>query len=65
MRDSLLNGDIIVGLPGRFNIYNGMCAACTGALLKMPEEVILHALEHVKSAWPCGKCSDRQRIFPY
>ncbi len=31
---SFLNGDIIVGLPGRFNIYNGMCAACTGALLK-------------------------------
>ena len=46
--NGLLNGDIIVGLPGRFNIYNGMCAACTGALLKMPEEVILHALEHVK-----------------
>jgi len=44
----LIEGDVIVGLPGRFNIYNGMCAACTGALLKMPEEVILHALEHVK-----------------
>jgi UDP-N-acetylmuramyl-tripeptide synthetase len=44
----LLEGDVIVGLPGRFNIYNGMCAACTGALLGMPREVILHALEHVE-----------------
>ncbi len=44
----LLDGDITVGLPGRFNIYNGMCAACTGALLGMPRDVILHALEHVE-----------------
>ena len=46
--EGLLDGDITVGLPGRFNIYNGMCAACTGALLGMPREVILHALEHVE-----------------
>ncbi|MCH5252440.1 MAG: UDP-N-acetylmuramoyl-L-alanyl-D-glutamate--2,6-diaminopimelate ligase [Lachnospiraceae bacterium] len=44
----LLNGDVIVGLPGRFNIYNGMCAACVGALLGMPQDIILHALEHVE-----------------
>lgn len=44
----VLEGEIIVGLPGRFNIYNAMCAACTGAALGMPAEVILHALEHVK-----------------
>lgn len=44
----ILNGKIIVGLPGRFNVYNAMCAACTGTVLGMPEEVILHALEHVK-----------------
>ena len=44
----LLEGDVTVGLPGRFNIYNGMCAACTGALLGMPRDVILHALEHVE-----------------
>ena len=44
----LLEGDVVVGLPGRFNIYNGMCAACTGALLGLPREVILHALEHVE-----------------
>lgn len=44
----LLEGDVVVGLPGRFNIYNGMCAACTGALLGMPRDVILHALEHVE-----------------
>ncbi len=43
-----LEGEIVVGLPGRFNIYNAMCAACTGVALGMPEEVILHALEHVK-----------------
>ncbi len=44
----MLSGNIVVGLPGRFNIYNAMCAACTGVVLGMPEEVILHALEHVK-----------------
>lgn len=44
----ILEGDIIVGLPGRFNIHNGMCAACVGALLHMPREVVLHALEHVE-----------------
>lgn len=46
--EGILNGQIIVGLPGRFNIYNAMCAACTGVALGMPEEVILHALEHVQ-----------------
>lgn len=44
----ILNGDVIVGLPGKFNIYNGMCAACVGALLGMPQDIILHALEHVE-----------------
>lgn len=43
-----IDGQIVVGLPGRFNIYNAMCAACTGVALGMPKEVILHALEHVK-----------------
>ncbi len=44
----LLKGEMTVGLPGRFNIYNGMCAACVGALLGMPKDVIMHALEHVE-----------------
>lgn len=43
-----INGDIVVGLPGVFNVYNAMCAACTGALLGISEEIILHALEHVE-----------------
>lgn len=46
--NGLLEGDVVVGLPGRFNVYNGMCAACIGALLGMPQEIILHALEHVE-----------------
>ncbi|MBO5489311.1 MAG: UDP-N-acetylmuramoyl-L-alanyl-D-glutamate--2,6-diaminopimelate ligase [Eubacterium sp.] len=46
--EGLVSGDIVVGLPGRFNVYNGMCAACVGALLGLPSEVILHALEHVE-----------------
>lgn len=46
--NGILEGDVVVGLPGRFNIYNGMCAACVGALLQMPREIILHALEHVE-----------------
>lgn len=44
----LIDGEIIVGLPGRFNIFNAMCAACTGVALGMPKEAICHALEHVK-----------------
>lgn len=44
----ILEGDVIVGLPGLFNVYNAMCAACVGALLQMPQEIILHALEHVE-----------------
>lgn len=46
--EGALEGEIVVGLPGRFNIYNALCAACTGVALGMPKEVILHALEHVK-----------------
>lgn len=46
--EGVINGNIIMGLPGRFNVYNAMCAACTGVALGMPEEVILHALEHVQ-----------------
>lgn len=44
----IIDGRIVVGLPGRFNIYNAMCAACTGVALGMPKDIILHALEHVK-----------------
>ena len=44
----ILEGDVIVGQPGLFNVYNAMCAACVGALLQMPQEIILHALEHVE-----------------
>ncbi len=46
--EGIMKGEIVVGLPGRFNIYNALCAACTGVALGMPKEVILHALEHVK-----------------
>lgn len=44
----LVDGEIVVGLPGRFNIFNAMCAACVGVALGMPDDVICHALEHVK-----------------
>lgn len=44
----MLDGDIIVGLPGRFNIYNAMSAVCLGGLLGIEKETILHAQEHVK-----------------
>ncbi len=46
--NGILDGDIIVGLPGHFNIYNGMCAVCVGAFLNLPKEAILHGLEHVE-----------------
>lgn len=41
-------GDIIVGLPGRFNIFNAMCAVCVCAKMGIEKKDILHALEHVK-----------------
>lgn len=44
----LIDGEIVVGLPGRFNVFNAMCAACTGVALGMPKDVVLHALEHVQ-----------------
>lgn len=44
----MIDGEIVVGLPGRFNIFNAMCAACTGVALGMPKDVVLHALENVK-----------------
>ncbi len=46
--DGLLQGEVVVGLPGHFNVYNAMCAACVGVVMEMPKEVVLHALEHVK-----------------
>lgn len=44
----LFEGDIIVGLPGRFNILNAMCAICVCVELGIERNDILHALEHVK-----------------
>lgn len=44
----LLEGEVVVGLPGRFNIYNAMCAACVGALLKVSQEEISAALSKVE-----------------
>ncbi|MCR5797733.1 MAG: UDP-N-acetylmuramoyl-L-alanyl-D-glutamate--2,6-diaminopimelate ligase [Eubacterium sp.] len=46
----ILQGEIVVGLPGYFNVYNAMCAACVGAKLGIDKDVILHGLEHVKIA---------------
>lgn len=43
----LLTGEIVVGLPGRFNVYNGLCAACVGALLGISADKIREALAHV------------------
>ncbi len=45
--EGVLQGEVVVGLPGRFNVYNAMCAACIGNALGMPEKMILCALEHV------------------
>ncbi len=44
----VLEGNIVVGLPGRFNIFNAMCAACVCAELGISLEDICHGLEHVK-----------------
>lgn len=46
--DGILEGDVIIGMPGRYNAYNGMCAALVGMLLGVPEPVILQALEYMR-----------------
>ncbi|MCH5264752.1 MAG: UDP-N-acetylmuramoyl-L-alanyl-D-glutamate--2,6-diaminopimelate ligase [Lachnospiraceae bacterium] len=44
----LLEGEMVIGLPGRFNVYNGLCAACVGTLLGLPAENIRQALAQVE-----------------
>lgn len=41
-------GEMLIGLPGRFNVYNALCAVSVGVALEMPDEVIRHALENIK-----------------
>ncbi len=39
--------DVRVNIPGRFNVYNAMAAACVCSFLDLPEEIICHGLEHI------------------
>lgn len=46
--DGLIKGEVVIGMPGRFNVYNGMCAALVGVLLGVPQDVILSSLAHIR-----------------
>lgn len=46
--DGLIKGEVVIGMPGRFNVYNGMCAALVGILLGVPQDVILSSLAHIR-----------------
>ncbi len=46
--NGMIDGEVTVGLPGMFNVYNAMCAATVGVLLGIEENILLHALEHVE-----------------
>lgn len=41
-------GEMLIGLPGRFNVYNALCAVGVGLAIGMPGERIKHSLEHIK-----------------
>ncbi|MBO4395645.1 MAG: UDP-N-acetylmuramoyl-L-alanyl-D-glutamate--2,6-diaminopimelate ligase [Eubacterium sp.] len=44
----LINGNVTVGLPGLFNVYNALCAITVGALIGVPDEKIITAVQHVE-----------------
>lgn len=44
----IFEGEMLIGLPGRFNVFNALCAVSVGVALEMPDEVIRHALENIK-----------------
>lgn len=39
--------DVKVNIPGKFNVYNALAAACLCSLLKLPREAVCHGLEHI------------------
>ncbi|MCQ2503167.1 MAG: UDP-N-acetylmuramoyl-L-alanyl-D-glutamate--2,6-diaminopimelate ligase [Saccharofermentans sp.] len=40
-------GDIFVALPGRFNVYNALCAICTAYIEAVDIDIVKNALENV------------------
>lgn len=46
--NGVIEGEVVVGLPGQFNIFNAMCAVCVCEELGLPKDIILHGLAHVK-----------------
>lgn len=40
-------GEIFMSLPGKFNVYNALCAICTAGLLKIDFEAVRGALSRV------------------
>lgn len=41
-------GEMLIGLPGRFNVYNALCAIGVGAAIGISDECIRHSLECIK-----------------
>ena len=41
------NGDIFVALPGKFNVYNALCAICTAYIENIDIEDVMKALETI------------------
>ena len=40
-------GEVFVSLPGKFNVYNALCAICTAGVLKIDFNIVKDALENV------------------
>lgn len=41
-------GEVFLSLPGKFNVYNALCAICTAGLLKVDFETVLKGLATAK-----------------
>jgi len=48
LRSKYYTGDIFVALPGRFNVYNALCAICTAFCEGLEIKDVKEALENIK-----------------
>ena len=60
MKSPWYNGEIFVAMPGKFNVYNALCAASAAGICGLPFEAVLEALSEVSvpgrlQAVPCDR----------
>jgi UDP-N-acetylmuramoyl-L-alanyl-D-glutamate--2,6-diaminopimelate ligase len=60
MKSPWYNGRVFVAMPGKFNVYNALCAAASAGICGLPFEAVLEALADVSvpgrlQAVPCDR----------